>query len=275
MSRRLSDVEFVAFDLETTGLSPVACRIIEFGAVRFRFDGREIDCFEQLVDPCCPIPPEATRVNHITQAMVRGQPVVAAVLPRFVSFLGGPETILMAHNARFDLGFLAAALFTAQLELPAHAVLDTLALSRKCLRTLRSHRLENVAMRLGVATHEDHRALSDARLAMRIFRAMLACRPDVETIEKLFELAAPKAFDEGGHHGFPAPAQHEELQLAIRGQLTVVIHYSGAGGEAVRRVTPRAILQARGRRYLSAFCHRDHIEKTYRLDRILKFRLEP
>ena len=102
----LADVDFVAFDLETTGLSPISCRIVEFGAVRFNLAAGELETFEQIVDPQCPIPPETIRVHGITDAMVRGMPTVSEVLPAFLGFLGGPDTVLMAHNASFDIGFL-------------------------------------------------------------------------------------------------------------------------------------------------------------------------
>jgi hypothetical protein len=108
--RPLEEVEFVAFDLETTGLYAVACRIVEFGAVRFRLNGTELGRFEQLVDPECPIPPQAMRIHGITDAM----------------FLGSPDTILLAHNATFDLGFLGVALTKLGQAFPPHAVVDTL-----------------------------------------------------------------------------------------------------------------------------------------------------
>jgi DNA polymerase III alpha subunit (gram-positive type) len=96
--RPLSDVEFVAFDLETTGLFPVTCRIVEFGAMRFRLDGQQLDCLEQLVDPKCLIPRAVTWIHGINDAMVRGKPTVGEIMPKFLEFLGGPETILLAHN---------------------------------------------------------------------------------------------------------------------------------------------------------------------------------
>ncbi len=86
--RPLSEVEFIAFDLETTGLFPVVDRIVEFGAVRFRLDGCELGTWEQLVDPECPIPPGVTDIHGITDAMVRGQPTLAQSLPGFLDFLG-------------------------------------------------------------------------------------------------------------------------------------------------------------------------------------------
>ena len=118
------NVEFVAFDLETTGLSSAFCHIVEFGAVRFRADGTELDRLEQLVDPGCPVPRDATAVHGITNDMIRGQPTVEEVLPEFLQFLGGTDTILMAHNASFDLGFLAVALHRLGANVPEHPVVD-------------------------------------------------------------------------------------------------------------------------------------------------------
>ncbi len=79
-ARPLSDIEFVAFDLETTGLFPVVNRLVEFGAARFRLDGRVLGTWEQLVDPECSIPLEVTNIHGITDAMVRGQPTLAQAL---------------------------------------------------------------------------------------------------------------------------------------------------------------------------------------------------
>jgi DNA polymerase-3 subunit epsilon len=101
--RPLSEVEFVAFDLETTGLFPVVNRIVEFGAVRFTLDGRELGTWEQLVNPECVIPPGVTEIHGITDAMVRGQATLAQALPGFLEFLGDTDAILLAHNATFDL----------------------------------------------------------------------------------------------------------------------------------------------------------------------------
>lgn len=125
----LSETEFVAFDLETTGLSSRSCQIVELGAVRFRLDGTEVGCIEQLVDPGCAIPPAVTRIHGITDAMVRGMPNVATVLPQFLEFLGGTDTLLLAHHAPFDTRFLNRAFTRSALECPPHSVFDTLRLN--------------------------------------------------------------------------------------------------------------------------------------------------
>ena len=160
--RPLSEVEFVAFALETTGLFPGVNRIVEFGAVRFRLDGRELGTWEQLVDPECQIPPGVTEIHGITDAMVRGQPTLAQTLPGFLDFLGSTEAILLAHNANFDLGFLNFAAAKTGLTLPANPVIDTLDLARTCVRGAPSCRLEDLVVHLRLAESEDHRALSDS-----------------------------------------------------------------------------------------------------------------
>jgi DNA polymerase III epsilon subunit family exonuclease len=190
----LSETEFVAFDLETTGLSPRACRILEFGAVRFRLDGTEIDRFEQLVNPGCPIPSGATRIHGITDRMVRGMPPLAESLPRFLDFLGGSNAILMAHNARFDLGFLRVALAQEDLPPPGNRVVDSLHLARTCIRGFSSYRLEALAVGLGVAEGEDHRAFSDSRLVMGVFQALVRCVQRLETVGDLVRLSPPLSF---------------------------------------------------------------------------------
>ena len=103
MVELIKNITFVAFDLETTGLTPVVDRIVEIGAVRFRA-GEVLDTFQTLVDPEMPISPGATGKNGVTDDMVKGQPTIDKVLPGFMDFLG--QDIPMAHHAPFDVGFL-------------------------------------------------------------------------------------------------------------------------------------------------------------------------
>lgn len=265
----LSEVEFVAFDLETTGLFPVVNRIVEFGAVRFTLDGRELGTREQLVDPECPIPPEVTDIHGITDAMVRGQPTLTQALPGFLDFLGTPDTILLAHNAMFDLGFLNFAVAKTGLTLPANPVIDTLDLARTCVRDAPSCRLEDLAVHLGLADSEDHRALSDSRLAVALFAHLAGRIKSLRTVGDLFRLSPPVSAEDARTFLIDPPPGFEDLAVAISEQRTLVIAYDGGTrGPAARRVTPRAVLQSNGRQYLLAYCHAAEIEKTYRLDRI-------
>lgn len=268
--RPLDEVEFVAFDLETTGLSPLECRIVEFGAVRFRLGSGELASMSQLVDPQCRIPRGVIRIHGITDAMVRGQPTVRAAMPWFLAFLGDGRTVLLAHNAPFDLGFLAEAL--AQLGqggLP-HAVIDTLDLARRCV-ALPRYDLQSVAWYLGLAQREDHRALADARLAMQAFCRMLAMRPEVSRLSHLFRLSPPLHLAEKCIHALPA-GEMDALWAAIeQSRVVEMIYDGGSRGLLPRRVTPLEIYESGGRTYLVAYCHIDQMQKTFRVDRIRRF----
>lgn len=271
--RPLDAVEFVAFDLETTGLSPAYCRIVEFGALRFRFDGTELGQFEQLCDPRCSIPYAAMRVHHITEQMVRGQPTVERVLPRFLEFLGGPETVLLAHHAPFDVGFLRQAVEECGLNFPARPVLDTRPLARACLGRSYGCGLETLGRAFRLIDCESHRALADSRLLAGVLRALVALRPDVHTVEALAKLAKPVALASPAATAGAAP-HAERLQLAVRERQTLLILYNGTTGCGPRRVTARRLVRSAGHDYLAAFCHTEQIEKRYRLDRIVEISVE-
>lgn len=106
----LAEMAFLACDTETTGLLPIMPRLVEIGAVRFRLDGRELATFQVLINPEVPIPLDVQHGHGITDCMVRGKPTIEHVLPQFIELLGHRDTFLLAHNAPFDLGFLAMAL---------------------------------------------------------------------------------------------------------------------------------------------------------------------
>jgi DNA polymerase III subunit epsilon len=242
---------------------------LEFGAVRFRLDGRELGTWEQLVDSECLIPPGVTEIHGITDAMVQGQPTLVQALPGFLDFLGSTEAILLAHHATFDLGFLNFAAAKTGLTLPSNPVIDTLDLARTCVRGAPSCKLKDLVVYLGLADSEDHRALSDSRLAMALFMHVAGRLERLCTVEDLFWLSPPVTVDDARTFPIDPPAGFEDLAVAISEHRTVVIAYDGGTrGAAERRITPRAMLQSNGRQYLLAYCHAAEIEKTYRLDRI-------
>jgi hypothetical protein len=126
-----------------------------------------------------------------------------------------------------------------------------------------------------VADCEDYRALSDSRLLVGVFQKTIARVRRLRTVGDLFRLSRPLSFADGGGGALEAPAGFEKLTVAIKEQRTVVMVYEGSiGGPAQRRVTPRGLLQSRGRAYMTAYCHVSGIEKTYRLDRIREFYVE-
>jgi DNA polymerase III subunit epsilon len=174
----LADATFVAFDTETTGYHATGHCLVEIAGVKFAADGTVLDTFESLVDPRTHISYFAQRVHGISETILRGQPLADAVLARFCAFLGGPATVLVAHNAPFDLGVLRAEFGLCGLPLLANPVLCTLALSRACLTGIANHQLATVAAHLEVpAPARRHRALDDSLLAMGIVTRLLATQP--------------------------------------------------------------------------------------------------
>src|SRR5690554_4408839 len=124
----LSATTFVVVDLETTGTSARENTITEIGAVKMR-GGEVIGDFQTFVNPGSPIPPFIVALTGITDAMVVAAPRIEQVLPTFLEFLG--DAVLVAHNARFDVGFLKAACKAHVYEWPDPEVVDTLILARR------------------------------------------------------------------------------------------------------------------------------------------------
>jgi len=161
------DTVFVAFDTETTGFSPRKDRLVEIGAVKFRGDGEVLATTNWLVNPGRPIPWYTTDVHHITDAMVKDAPDFKEVWPEFSEFCDG--TILLAHNATFDVGFLKAELKRAKIKPIALPVADTLPLFRDWFPRALSHSLEKLSTYLGVSGDTYHRAEADAFYIVNIF----------------------------------------------------------------------------------------------------------
>jgi DNA polymerase III epsilon subunit family exonuclease len=183
---RLADVTFVAFDTETTGLSPRSNRIVEIGAVRFR-NGTVLESRSWLINPGIPIPDAASAIHGITDEMVADRPSFSAVFPQFVRFAG--EAVWMAHNAGFDVRFLSAELLRTGTAAPGNTVVDTLKLSRTWFPDAGSYRLGRLLEHLGLAHGGLHRALADAHAAASIVSAGAARMPPDATVGDLLAIA--------------------------------------------------------------------------------------
>ncbi len=168
VSSSISEVTFTAFDFETTGLEPAVHKIVEFGAAKF-VGPKVVDTFEGLVNPGVLIDADAGKVSGITNEMVQDKPRVESLLGPFVEFLEG--TVLVAHNAAFDLGFLRAALDAADLPPVKNPIIDTQVLAQKAFPRLKSYSLQNLVAELNLPQGNAHRALDDAIMCMKLFLA--------------------------------------------------------------------------------------------------------
>jgi len=169
--------EFVIFDVETTGLSPVdGDRIIEIAAVRVK-GAQVVDQFYSLVNPQRSIPSQASQVNNITDDMVTRAPVAIDVLPQMIHFIGG--ACVAGHNVRFDLNFLCyeLALIGRKLNDQTPAV-DTLKMARDLLPYLSNHKLAYLARSLGVVVDQTHRAMADVQITVAVFLRLMEMAGD-------------------------------------------------------------------------------------------------
>ncbi len=175
--RVLAQLAFTVFDTETTGLEPSAGdEIIQIGAVRI-VNRRLLrhEAYEQLIDPQRSLPPASVKIHGITAEMLAGQPPIGQVLPVFRAFVA--DTVLVAHNAAFDMRFLELKEAPTGIRFD-RPVLDTFLLSAVLFPNQETHRLEAIAERLGVSVMGRHTAVGDAIVTAEVFLKMLPLLAD-------------------------------------------------------------------------------------------------
>ncbi len=188
--RPLASLSYTVFDTETTGLNPAGGdQIIQIGATRI-VNGKLLrqESFEQLVNPGIVIPAVSIPIHGITQDMVRGQPSIGEVLPAFHVFV--QDTVLVAHNAAFDMRFLQ--LQEASTGLKFHQpVMDTLLLSAVVHPNQASHRLEAIAERFNITVLGRHTALGDAMVTAEVWLRLvpLLAEMGIHTLRQAREAA--------------------------------------------------------------------------------------
>lgn len=166
----LKSATFIVFDIETTGLSVTQNKIIEIAAVKME-EGKEIDRYSTFVNPHERIPYHIQQLTNINDDMVQDAPELEPVLREFVQFAG--DGILVAHNARFDVGFVNAALTRLGMETMTNPVLDTLELARLLHPTSKNHRLNTMASKYKVSLENHHRAIDDTIALSEILNGLL------------------------------------------------------------------------------------------------------
>jgi DNA polymerase III epsilon subunit family exonuclease len=255
-------LEYIALDLETTGLLAGFDRVVEIGAVRFDGSGQEIGRYEQLVNPGRPMSPGAQAVHGISEQDLVDAPRASEVLPELLQFFGEPESaILLAHNAWFDAGFLGHELARAGRSAPGYAIVDTLPLARRTLPGLANHKLDTLASVLALSVGGAHRALADS---VRVKELWLALGGPLLAPDAL--IAYPLC--EGGDAPV-VPIGWEPVADAIARGLRIRMEYGGGTrGSGPREITPRAFVRRGSLDYLVALCHFDAYEKSFRLDRV-------
>ena len=267
----LEEITFALFDVETTGLSPAyGHRICEIACLRLEA-GIETGRMEALVDPGRSISPGAYRVNRIEPEMLAGAPAFESVAGTVVALM--QDAVLVAHNAPFDLGFLALELEIARLPPPEGPVVDTLALSRRAF-SFASNSLSAVASALEVQIVPTHRAMVDVEATRQVLEEILRrldYRWGVTTLGRLLEF-------QGGTVPYPLPRAlplPPAIAEALESRGQVLMRYVDAKGrETERIVRPIRVTERHGMLYLLAHCQQRGELRTFRLDRVLELAQE-
>ncbi len=177
------DSEFVVFDIETTGLSPLKDRIIEIGASKIS-NGKITEEFSSFVNPNIPIPFRIEQLTGINDNMVINAPTIEAVLKDFLDFC--KDSIVVAHNADFDTAFIINAAKKMNISYKP-TIIDTVGLSRMLLPNLSRYKLDTVAKALGIKLLNHHRAVDDARCTTEIFLKLIELlkQRDITTLDMI------------------------------------------------------------------------------------------
>lgn len=258
----------VAFDLETTGLSPLIDRIIEIGAIKIGPD-RKSSFFQTLVRPQIKIPPHTTAIHGITNDMVRDAPLIGPALASFESFCSGLP--LVAHNAKFDIGFLAFSAHKSNSPIEEHEIYCSCHFSRKILKEMPNHRLATLSRELNISLENHHRAGDDAMASMRIY---------IKCLERLKKSNKLPLFSTSLLCHSSQFRKEVELEIsphllplvekAQAQEVVGIIYKGGSMKNQLRPIRPVSLLPMPGGNILYALCMVSNTYKSFALNKIVK-----
>lgn len=272
LKKKLNEIEFVIFDVETTGLSPFSGdRIIEIAAKKFK-GLKETGNFSSLVNPERSVSYGAFMVNHISDEMLKGAPESRKVLKEFFKF--SKSSCLMGYNVNFDLGFLNNELSFINKTLPENLpIVDILRMAKMLLPDLGHYSLVNVAQFLNVDNEQKHRAMADVELTFGVF----------SNFWQILEEKGIKDFSNFLHmfgvntrlHSFLSNIKLAQIQEAMDSGSRIKIKYFSSSSAKVteRQVTPKEVRKESNKDFLVGFCHLRNEERSFRIDRILELQL--
>ncbi len=262
---KLEEAVFCALDFETTGINPVVDRIVEVGMVKFTM-AEELSAYSTLINPQRHIPENVVSIHGITDSMVKDAPLIKDLLGKMVDFIDGSPLII--QNPRFDLAFLEVAFLNSRAPLPLFQAYDTVRLSRKTFTDFPNYRLETLCRNLEILI-EPHRALSDARGCMEVFRRVVRYH-DREGMWGFSDLNRLH-----GKMMEPRLSRKEKQQLNISnkifiGDVVQIRYMDEVGNVTTRRILPKQVIKSGNKTFLQAFCYLRNEDRYFNTRRILK-----
>lgn len=257
----------VAIDLETTGLSPLVDKIIEIGAFKITPNG--IEQFHSLINPEIIIPPETIIFHQITDEMIKDAPLLVNILPTLQYFLG--DLPIVAHNAKFDLGFLVMGIQKNALPLSSSNIFCSCKLARHTHQESANHKLITLVEHLEIPLVNHHRATDDAYACLKVFIKSLEKINKIDQLQSHSYLFNLKDFKDIKDEEFP---EHllPLIQL-VHKQAVVEIEYKGGKYKnQFRPVKLTGLINSPEGSVLYARCLLTDIYKIFHLKKINQFR---
>lgn len=259
----------IAIDLETTGLSPLVDRIIEIGAVKITPSGTSI--FQTLINPEILIPQHTIDIHHITDEMVKDSPLLHTVLEPLKEFM--EDLPIIAHNAKFDLGFIVMGMQKSSIQLLANDIYCSCKLARHTHMEIANHKLSTLVKELNIPLLNHHRAIDDAFASLKIFmdslkRIKTPLSPMLKRYGHLFSLNEFEKFE-----ATSIPPHLAALEKLVKEAAVVEIVYSGGNHKnEYRPVKLTSLLNTTEGNILYARCLWSDMQKSFKLQKITEFR---
>lgn len=265
LNKSIFDYSIVAFDTETSGAYPVESEIIELGAVKWQ-NGQIVDKFQVLLKPSKELTPDNIRIHGITNEMVKDSPLMNSQILQFCSFID--NSLLLAHHAPFDLGFLTIEIEKNSLKLPNTFNFCSSLLSRALLNTT-NHKLQTLIKELELVGGEAHRAYDDAYACLQVFLKCAEKLGEGPTLERVLEVQKKdlqwKNYQLLGY----SDNKMTYLLKAMREQKSISIIYDGGQTKnKTRPIKPIGIVRNPDGDYISAECGLDFQRKRFYIEKI-------
>ena len=258
------------FDLETTGLSPLFDRVIEFAGIKI-LRGEKPQSFSMLIKPDIVISEENSAIHGITNEDVVNCPPESKAAPMIKEFIGSLP--LVAHNSKFDIGFLMSMYHRCGIETDNNSVYCSCNLSRKLNKDAKNHKLSSLCDQFEIALENHHRALDDTIACLKVFTKICDKSRDIRAIGSssiLYQAGEfKKAFDK------LIPEKLKDLEGYCTNRTPIEMRYKGGKNKnAIRKVIPFSLLPLPNGIALYGKCQATNLFKYYKIEKITEVTIQ-
>jgi DNA polymerase-3 subunit epsilon len=260
----------VAFDTETSGPYAIESEVIELGAVKW-YEGKIVDKFSTLLKPSTELSPANIRIHGITNEMVKNAPKMNEKIVAFCDFIN--DSVLVAHHAPFDLGFIAIDIESNGLRFPNTVNLCSSLISRALLHTT-NHKLQTLIKELNLVGGEAHRAFDDAYACLQVLFKSIEKLDSHLTLKRLLEIQTKDLSWKNYQVLSSNDIKLNSLVQAMRNKKTINIIYEGGQTKNKSRpIRPYGVVRNPDGDYISAECGLDFQRKRFYLKKIIEVEL--